>query len=877
MNIIKFLKGERGSAVLMIALLGSVVLVMFVYGIVLMVRSGSKSSLHSKKSTEARQIVEVGVKQMISDIHRRDPGSGGEYSDLGPCGLESQMNDLTGSGTITKIRRDYVMNNSTVSAVLTLVPDLSDVDGDGITMFEPETDVENNPVYQIDSVATVLLDQQVESEVKKHVIARISIINIGKYLIFNVEENPAYREGWWASPENKFDGYIHCNGDLRIRSNVFVNTLYHPITPGAYSTADPNYPGSGDLFKKNPYYYPDYTVVVAGDIKKMNYHNTGWVLCRTQAERVLGDPDAIGTNPYSGEPSGSLSPTDESNAGGRGMVARTVDGYTSYISPDNTEHGQWSKICGGTGYDPSSGEEEMDNDLFDVVPNATQIRGTWFDGRHGGFVVNLEPLDYTYLSSNADVIIDLNDLPTFKIFGTNYTSNRLKIDLHFPSRDDPAEEAVHIDLGALGTGLETDVCGDMDGYTTALSDNFGLVIYVIGPCAVHGKLANASGANDTNKKVTIVSTDEIDIIGDILYSDDYYMQVLENFDIIGPWNDDIDVTPGGGAENRGGWPQIRNTTDPYELPFNDYNGRHMEVQVKRAGGTPGDWVVFEADGAFTIVAPHPDVNKNKVYVNIREDAAVSCNADVSLILEDNTGVLIASNTLTATTTWQRLSIPDVTYSTTTLTLSCTDVVRLGDPGNEGSISLQFSNLPDDNIYKTFLVDELCFAVGRPEPLRVDFDNDPNPCNPNEDAITLISSGDININPWYLHERMGPETAQSPNPDSIKYFAINGDYMYVCPDLSSPPNYYYALKTSCLLYMNTPGCGRSWRQVYPPERKCCWSNGFQVENYLQYGGIIKRRTSYGCTREGYYFYDREFQHNVSKIIPVGTAILSWEEK
>ncbi len=305
---IKFLKSQKGSAVLTIALVGVVVLVMFVYMILITIKSGTKSTLHSTKSTETLQVAEIGVKQIISDIHRRNAGPGvGEYTDLGPQGLANQMNDLTG-GTITKIRRDYGISESTVSVVLTLIPDLNDVDGDFVTSTEPETDVENNPMYQVTSEGIV--SDAGGKQYKERVVARITIINIGKYIIFNAEENPAFREGWYYDPdgENKFDGYIHCNSDLRIKCNIFVNTPYHPFKSGVYADGDAGYVIGDPLFVRNPFYFKDYTVVVAGDIKKMNYDNTGWVLCRTQANIELGDPATLNFNPYAGEPSNGASP-----------------------------------------------------------------------------------------------------------------------------------------------------------------------------------------------------------------------------------------------------------------------------------------------------------------------------------------------------------------------------------------------------------------------------------------------------------------------------------------------------------------------------------------------------------------------------------------
>ena len=826
MKIIKLLKEERGSAVLMIATVGCIVTIIFVYGITLITCSQTKSSLHSKKSAQALQIAEVGIKQIISDIHCRDVGSGiGEYTDLGPEGLASQMNDLFTTGAITRIRRDYVINNSTINVTLTLVPDLRDVDNDGITDREPEMDIENNPMYLIDSIANI--SDEGGKRTKKHITCQISIVNLGKFLIFNAETSPVYDERWnvvWWK-ENKFDGYIHSNSDLRIRGNIFVNTTYLPFKSGVYSTnytppsnfPQGNYYTAGNpIFVENPYYYPDYTVVVAGDIKKRHYVNNEWVLCRTQGKTGLGN--AINYNPYTDEPSISPQSTDVSDCPGK-LYPETTNGYTSYLTHDNLEHGQWSKICGGIGVGPPQ-EAERDNPWYSTVPNPTQTRGTWFDGRHGGFVIHLEPLDYSYLSSNADVIIDINDLPNFRVLGTSYNSDKLLIDLHFPSRGDPSEWAVHIDLGALGTGLDTDVCQGINNYNNALSDDYGLVIYVTGHCAVHGKLANAT-ANNQNKKITIISTDEIDIIGDILYSDDYYMQVLDDFGTIGNWRNNIDEND---ARNRTGipdWPHIEPTGNPYGLPVNDYNASYMEIQVRGTDGPPNN-VIYKAEETFTIVAPHPDIDENKVYVNVREEAVISTGVDVSLILEDKFDNLIASQTITATTTWQRLVIPHLTYN---------DVVSLGDAGNEGNISLKFSNLDTSGNWRTFLIDELCFAVGKPYPVRVDFDNNPNPANPTEDAIILISSGDININPWYLNERLGP--SQNPNPDSIKYFAINGDY-------SIAIGFYCALKISGLLYINTPGCGQNWYQI-----SAAGEAGRQVEYFLFYGGIVKRRNTYAA--------------------------------
>lgn len=382
----------------------------------------------------------------------------------------------------------------------------------------------------------------------------------------------------------------------------------------------------------------------------------------------------------------------------------------------------------------------------------------------------------------------------------------------------------------------------------------------------------------TGKSQTIFSEDEIEIMGDILYSDDYYMQVLDDFGSGGTTavtNWEVAVSSHAKNNDSGAldWPHSETTGDPYTVPFNDYNAAYMEIELKGITASQSmHYVIYQASctvgvaANINIVAPHQDIDENKVYVNVRGNTNTDI-ADISLILEDVNHVLIASSTLMGVTdSWQRLVVGG---------LICNDVIALRD---DGFVSLKFS-LNTVGGWENFLVDELCFAVGKPYPLRVDFDNDPNPCNGMEDAIALISSGSIFVNPWYLSNRLFPSSWPGPgqNPplsDSIKYFAINGDYTYHYGSGSEYRAYYYAMKMAGLFYINTPGCGMSWRSVCPPEP---WSSQFQIEYTLRYGGIIKRANSSGHSNDGHTFYDREFQYNVSPIIPVATAIHSWQKK
>ena len=155
---------------------------------------------------------------------------------------------------------------------------------------------------------------------------------------------------------------------------------------------------------------------------------------------------------------------------------------------------------------------------YTVVITASRPNGTWLDRTHGGFVAEQRPIPFTTYTTYAQVIIQKDYLPTFSVNGTSYTSSNLTIDAGITGQ----ANVVKINLNALGTGTDEDVCSGSLNYQNALTSTYGLLIYVVGTAGVYGRIPTVVGLSNTNKRVTIAATQNIEILGDILYSGDNY-------------------------------------------------------------------------------------------------------------------------------------------------------------------------------------------------------------------------------------------------------------------------------------------------------------------------------------------------------------------
>ncbi|MEK6647305.1 MAG: hypothetical protein AABY84_11605 [Candidatus Firestonebacteria bacterium] len=189
------------------------------------------------------------------------------------------------------------------------------------------------------------------------------------------------------------------------------------------------------------------------------------------------------------------------------MASSTIGQYgASY-----TVYTMSSGATNARGYISTSGS-------YSIVTTTSRPLGTWFDKAHGGFAAELRPIPFTTYSSYAQVVIQRDYLPTFRIGGSSYTSSNLTIDAGITGQ----ANIVKINLNALGTGTDEDVCQGLINYTDFLDDQYGLLIYVEGTAGIYGRIPEVAGIANTNKKIMIAATQNIEILGDILYSDDDY-------------------------------------------------------------------------------------------------------------------------------------------------------------------------------------------------------------------------------------------------------------------------------------------------------------------------------------------------------------------
>ncbi len=458
---------------------------------------------------------------------------------------------------------------------------------------------------------------------------------------------------------------------------------------------------------------------------------------------------------------------------------------------------------------------------FSVVPNAQQPRGTWFDGAHGGYQIHLESLDFNKYMSMAQVIIDQDNLPAFTVNGANYSSNNLLID------DGNGTQIIDIDLSYFGSytgsGTDKDVCGGLNNYRNALNSQYGLIIFAKGPVAVHGKLPNCAGANN-NKKVTIITTGTFDIIGDVLNSGDPYLQILDSF------SDDPDINAWTVNANNANANLVRDVT-PANPPFKSVDpsgpvGSCMKVTMVKTGGVPQ--VTLKRH--FTVVPPPAGINNNKFFVNIK--AAANGPVQARLIMRDSFNNIIAQSGLVNlnNTNWNRVVLVNGGGSTVNLS----DINTFNANANE-NLEIVFTGL--DFTSRNFYIDELGFAFGKSYPV------DPATANPTNDGIALISQDNIFENAHY-----------TSTTDSFKYFAVNGEGSYPFLDLRIDGFEYTALdNTMFTVHTN------EWLDMFT-----CY--GAMVTHL---GGTV-RANSFNNT------FDPNMANNVSKAIPVGTVIHSYQQ-
>ncbi len=723
---------NRGQMLIVISVIIALVFATFIYTLYFMTKVNMTASIHDRLAARAIEVCDVGISQTIGDIHRHN--------------IDLALLPVTTSYAIVK----YPDSEKTeaVEATLSEVPDINDVDGDGDTA-DPETDLAGNIVYQIDSRSWGSMFSG-EKLVKRHVAARIAIVNLARYNLF-YRGNDVWANGstLGSGQPIMLDGPYHTNGNLELGGIIYFNNQFLPTTPGSN-----NIPGG----TANPAYTQGYTVMCVGQISQR-----------------------------------------------AGYPANTT--YTQ-----NNQNGRLSLDIG-----------------YSVVPNATRPRGTWFDGAHGGFIIRLEDLDFVKYQSLAQVIIDPDDLPDFSVYGLTHNSTSLLIP------NGAGDQTIDIDLSYLGSGTAKDICFGMTNYQNALNSYYGLIIFVNGPVSVHGQIATCPAANN-NKKITIVSTDSIDIIGDVLYSQDPYLQILDSFASINAWN--FDTTNADDPDL-----QIKTTAAIFTgAPYKNIDDSCMEVKIESQG--VGQQVVLKKH--FDLAPPPTGINNNKIFFNIRGKNAGD-NVDVTLRIIDSANNVIASTgPVTVNNAWQRIVLVDNTPGAT-LSLS-----QINDFNNHSLENLEIVFTNFDSNDRKFYIDELGFAFGKSYPL------DQATTNPTNDAVALISQDSQFENAFYItNTATDTQYTNDMRADNIKYFAVNGDYLV-------SGNCYRDLRIDAFIYtalINTKFTVHTnqWLDMFTQFGSSCSDVGGSV-----------RAPVFNNT------FDSNLANNVSKAIPVGTAIHSYQQ-
>jgi hypothetical protein len=726
---------KQGQTLIVISIIIAFVFVTFVYTLYLMTKVNLTASVHDRLAARAIEVCDVGISQMIGDIHRHN--------------VNLTLLPVTTSYAIVKYAD--ATTTEAVESTLSIVPDNNDVDGDGDTT-DPETDLAGNTVYQIDSRSwgSMIYGEKV---LKRHVAARIAIVNLARYNLF-YRGNDIWSNGSTLASGTPImlDGPYHTNGNLELGGVIYFNNQRLPNTS----------PNNTPSINANPAYSQDYTVMCA--------------------KQILQD---TGGNPAN--------------------ITYTQNNQRGRLSADGA---------------------------YNTVPNATRPRGTWFDGAHGGFEIQLQALDFVRYQALAQVIIEYDNLPDFSVYGITHNSTSLVIP------NGAGDQTIDIDLSYLGSGTAKDICFNMTNYQNALSSYYGLIIFVNGPVSVHGKIAECPGANN-NKKITIVSTDSIDIIGDVLYSQDPYMQILDAF------TDDASVNAWSIDTNNANAFISRDTTAAIftGAPYKNVDSSCMRVQIQKLAN--GQRATVKKH--FTVVSPPATMNNNKIYFNVRGEQAGD-DAIVTMNLIDNAHNIIATTgPVNIDENWSRIVLCDNATA-----LSSAQIAALNNHPHD-NIEIIFTGF--DNNLRNFYIDELGFAFGKSYPI------DSATVNPTNDAIALISQDSQYENAFYLSTSNNYET-NSMRSDSIKYFAVNGDYkalnnnnhLYDYRDLRIDAFIYTALDNT----MFTVHTGQ-WLDMFTQYGSSC--------SFL--GGTV-RAPSFNNT------FDPALANNVSKAIPVGTVIHSYQQ-
>jgi hypothetical protein len=221
------------------------------------------------------------------------------------------------------------------------------------------------------------------------------------------------------------------------------------------------------------------------------------------------------------------------------------------------------------------------NGSYSILTNSVKTDGTWIDGARGGFAVNLADIPYGQLSTLSQALFQKSLLtaavPTYQLQGAmvgagtvTLTNNHLidagingvnsddwPVRINLSALDKPVTGSLNggtINDYAVGDGiLGTTAANAISNYHSALASQYGIIIFVNGDAAVWGKLPmDTAGSPVTQKKVTIVCTGNVQIIGDVLVSNSsYYTSAISSDDIDpnplvdNPNNDAIAILAGG--------------------------------------------------------------------------------------------------------------------------------------------------------------------------------------------------------------------------------------------------------------------------------------------------------------------------------------------
>jgi hypothetical protein len=223
--------------------------------------------------------------------------------------------------------------------------------------------------------------------------------------------------------------------------------------------------------------------------------------------------------------------------------------------------------------------------------------------------------------------------------------------------------------------------------------------------------------------------------------------------------------------------------------------------------------------------------------------------NVTLRLIDTAhNVIVSTGPVTvAGTAWKRIVL---VYNAPTTPATTLNLNQINDFNNHAHDNLEIVLTNFDNQDRKFYIDELCFAFGKSYPI------DPATTNPTNDAIALISQDNQYENAFYL----SPSNNQYTNnmrADNIKYFAVNGDYR-VSGDC------YRDLRIDAFIYT---ALDNTMFTVHTPQ----W-----LDMFTQYGSSC---SDIGGTVRAPVFnntFDPFLANNVSKAIPVGTVIHSYQQ-